>query len=214
MNLLIAIPTMDTVPVEFMKSLVALIEELQLEGVNYEVAYETGTLVYMARDRLADVAINGDYTHVLWLDSDMVFEPTLLEELQFSGKSFVTAIAHTRKAPYNSCLFKDIRLETLERWKATDYPGDIFEVAGCGFACVLIETAILKEVKEIYGTCFAPLPRYGEDISFCKRAGALGYRIYAEPNIRLGHVGKYVVYPEEEERFKGTISNINDLRER
>ena len=214
MKLLIAIPTMDTVPVEFMKSLVALVEDLRAEGVDYEVAYETGTLVYMARDRLAGVAINGDYTHVLWLDSDMVFEPSLLEELQFSGKSFVTAIAHTRKAPYNSCLFKDIRLETLERWKGTDYPGDTFEVAGCGFACVLMDADILREVKSVYDTCFAPLPHYGEDISFCKRAGALGYKFYAEPNIRLGHVGKYVVYPEEEERYKQTISNIDKLRER
>lgn len=214
MKLLIAIPTMDTVPVEFLRSMIALVEDLDLEGVDYEVAFESGTLVYMARDRLTDVAINGDYTHILWLDSDMVFEPNLLEELQFSGKSFVTAIAHTRRPPYNSCLFKDIRLETLERWKAKDYPGDTFEVAGCGFACVLMETGILKEVKEIYGTCFTPIPRYGEDISFCKRAGALGYRIWAEPNIRLGHVGKYTVYPEEEERYKGTISNISELRER
>ena len=214
MKLLIAIPTMDTVPVEFMKSLVALVQDLDAEGTDYEVAYETGTLVYMARDRLADVAINGDYTHVLWLDSDMVFEPSLLEELQFSGKPFVTAIAHTRKPPYNSCLFKDIRLETLERWHGKDYPADTFEVAGCGMACVLMETAILKEVKNVYKTCFTPLPHYGEDISFCRRAGSLGYKMYAEPNIRLGHVGKYTVYPEEEERYKGTISNIKDLRER
>lgn len=212
MKLLIAIPTMDSVPVEFLKSLIALVEDLQTEGVDYEVCIETGTLVYMARDRLASVAIFGDYTHVLWLDSDMVFESTILEDLSFSGNSFVTGIAHARKPPYNSCLFKDIHLETLSRWSGKDYPSDTFEVAGCGFACVLMDADILREVRKIYDTCFEPFPKYGEDLSFCKRATALGYRIYAEPNVRLGHVGKYVVYPEEEERHKTTISNIDTLR--
>lgn len=213
MKLLIAVPTMDNVPVEFLKSLVGLIEDLQTEGVDYEVLIENGTLVYMARDRLASVAILGDYTHVLWLDSDMVFEPSLLEDLSFSGKPFVTGIAHARRAPFNSCLFKDIHLDTLTRWRAKDYPSETFEVAGCGFACVLMEADILRDVQKVCDTCFTPFPKYGEDLSFCKRATALGYKLYAEPTVRLGHVGRYAIYPEEEEKYLGTaISNIEELR--
>ena len=81
MRLLIAIPCMDTVPVEFMKSLIRLTQKLSADGVDYTVAIESGTLVYMARDRLAGKAVNEGYSHVLWLDSDMVFEPELLEGL-------------------------------------------------------------------------------------------------------------------------------------
>ena len=205
MRLLVAIPTMDTVPVPFMQSLVRLAQRLDAEGVNYEIAYETGTLIYMARDRLASVAVNGDYTHVLWLDSDMVFSDSILEDLQFSGKDFVSGIAHGRRSPFLSCLFKSISLSTLERWKIEDYPTNTFQVAGCGFACVLIKTEIIRAVMLNSKTAFTPFQSYGEDLSFCKRATDLGYKIYAEPTVRLGHVAHLTVYPEDAERFKNEI---------
>ena len=205
MKLLIAIPTMDTVPVDFMKSLVNLTNRLKDDGVDFETCIESGTLIYMARDRLASVAVNGDYTHVLWLDSDMVFEPEIFEDLQFCGKDFVSGIAHGRRSPFLSCLFKNISLESLQRWKLEEYPKEPFEVAGCGFACVLIKTSILRDVMQTCKTCFTPFLQYGEDLSFCKRAVTLGYKIFAEPAVRLGHVGHLTIYPDDCERFRDEI---------
>lgn len=197
MKLLIAIPTMDTVPVQFMQSLIRLTQKLSADGVDYTVAIESGTLVYMARDRLAGRAVNQGFSHVLWLDSDMVFEPELLEDLQFSGKDFVTGIAHGRRKPFGSCLFKNIDLNHLELWTLDEYPNDTFEVAGCGMACCLMTTEVVKQVMIANGTAFTPLPQYGEDISFCKRAAALGFKIYAEPTVRLGHVAHLAIWPDD-----------------
>ena len=50
-------------------------------NVQYHVEIMTGTLVYVARDSLAKKAIRDGYTHTLWLDSDMVFEPDLMQAL-------------------------------------------------------------------------------------------------------------------------------------
>ena len=205
MKLLIAIPTMDTVPVVFMESLLRLTRRLSLQGVPYEVAIESGTLVYMARDRLACKAINGDWTHVLWLDSDMVFSENIVDDLQFCGEDFVTGIAHGRRKPFMSCVFKNIDLDHLERWQLEDYPISAFEVAGCGMACVLIKTDILRAVQMKDGTCFTPFPRYGEDLSFCKRAAALGYKIWCEPTVRLGHVGHLIIWPDDCARYLDEI---------
>lgn len=205
MKLLIAIPTMDTVPVPFMQSLVGLVQRLERDNVPYEVGIESGTLIYMARDRLASRAVNNDFTHVLWLDSDMVFSDAIVDDLQFSGKAFVSGIAHGRRSPFLSCLFKSLDLSKLERWELKDYPTDTFEVAGCGMACVLIEAKILNEVFLKFNTCFMPLLSYGEDLSFCKRAVSLGYKIYAEPTVRLGHVGHLTIYPEDAERYKNEL---------
>lgn len=202
MKLLIAIPTMDTVPVEFMKSLIRLTQKLSADGVDYTVAIESGTLVYMARDRLAGRAVNHHFTHVLWLDSDMVFEPEIVEDLQFCGKDFVTGIAHGRRKPFVSCLFKNIDLNHLELWKLEDYPTEAFEVAGCGMACCLMSTEVIKQVMIANGTAFTPLPQYGEDISFCKRARALGFHIYAEPTVRLGHIAHIAIYPDDTPRYQ------------
>lgn len=205
MKLLIAIPTMDTVPVEFMKSLIRLTQKLSADGVDYTVAIESGTLVYMARDRLAGKAVNEGYSHVLWLDSDMVFEPELLDDLMFSGKDFVTGIAHGRRKPFCSCLFKDINLDNLTLWKLEEYPKDTFEVAGCGMACCLISTEIIKQVMLINGTAYNPIPQYGEDLSFCKRATALGFKIYAEPTVRLGHIAHIAIYPDDTPRYQDEL---------
>ena len=108
MKLLIGIPTMDFVHVEFMKCLCALIQRLRDEKVNFDLDINSGTLVYLARERIAHRAINEEYTHVLWLDSDMVFQPSLLDDLMFSGKGFVTGIYHARRKGYASCIFKSI----------------------------------------------------------------------------------------------------------
>ncbi|MBQ2599322.1 MAG: hypothetical protein II580_06575, partial [Bacteroidales bacterium] len=71
MKLLVAVPTTDFVHVEFMKCLVELSNKLVKDGVDLEVKIMGGTLVYIARARLAHYAINEGFTHVLWLDSDM-----------------------------------------------------------------------------------------------------------------------------------------------
>ena len=200
MRLMIAIPAMDFVPTEFAESLGKLTARLARDGVDFELVFEKGTLVYMARDRLASRAVNHGYSHVLWLDSDMVFTDGILDDLMFCGRDFVTGIAHGRRKPYLSCVFKNLELTNLTRWTVDEYPAEAFEVAGCGFACVLIRTEILKAVLEKFNTAFTPYPMYGEDLSFCKRAVSLGYRIYAEPSVRLGHVGHQTVYPEDEVR--------------
>ena len=205
MKLLIAIPCMDTVPVDFMKSLLRLTQKLTADGVDYEVAIESGTLVYMARDRLAGKAVNQKFSHVLWLDSDMVFEPEIVEDLQFCGKDFVTGIAHGRRKPFTSCLFKNIDLNHLELWQLKDYPAEAFEVAGCGMACCLMSTEVIKQVMINCGTAFNPIMQYGEDISFCKRAHDLGFKIYAEPAVRLGHIAHIAIYPDDTPRYQDEI---------
>ena len=205
MKLLVAIPCMDTVPVFFMKSLLDFTKKLTEDGVDYKLAIESGTLIYMARERLAGSAVNQGYTHVLWLDSDMVFEPELLEDLMFSGKDFVSGIAHGRRKPFCSCLFKNIDLNHLELWKLEDYPKDTFEIAGCGMACCLMTTNIIKQVMINFGTAFNPFPQYGEDLSFCKRAAELGIKMYAEPTVRLGHVAHLPIYPDDVPRYQDEI---------
>ena len=205
MKLLIAIPCMDTVPVAFMQSLLKLTQKLTADGVDYTVGIESGTLVYMARDRLAGRAVNQKYTHVLWIDSDMVFEPEIVEDLQFSGKDIVTGIAHGRRKPFVSCLFKNIDLDHLELWQLEDYPKETFEVAGCGMACCLMSTEVIKQVMINHGTAFNPIPRYGEDLSFCKRAKEMGFRIWAEPTVRLGHIAHIAVYPDDVPRYRDEI---------
>lgn len=203
MKLLIAIPAMDYVHVEFVRSLLALKDELAASSLvqKLEISIESGTLVYIARDKLARKAVREGFTHVLWIDSDMVFTPGIVEDLLFCGAPVVSGIAVSRRQPFGSCLFSS--LHPVER--INDFPHEAFEVAACGFACVLTAVEALKEVLRVNNTCFTPTPTFGEDVAFCERATALGFKIMAEPSVRLGHIGHLIIYPDNAARYRDEI---------
>lgn len=210
MKLLIAIPTYDYMHFQFVDCFTKLIRRLDEDGIDYEVCFQGGTLVYVGRDKLAKKAIDEGFTHMLWLDSDMIFSEELLDNLMFSGKDFVTGIAHGRRAPHMSCLFKKV-WPSVTRWEGHDYPAQTFEVGGCGFACVFIKTEIVKAVWEKNGTAFFPMRELGEDLAFCKRARELGFTIWAEPTVWLGHIGHITVYPEYQDVYENSIVGFKEV---
>lgn len=201
MKLLIAIPAHEEIPVVFVECLLKLEARLRNDGIDFETKFNSGTLVYIARDKLANHAIDNGFTHVLWLDADMVFNDSIVDDLMFSGKPFVSGICHARRPPFMSCVFKS--LETLERFET--YPSDTFEIAACGMACVLMDVSILSSVRTAFQTCFLPTMKLGEDLAFCDRAKFLGFKIHAEPTVRLGHIAHVPVYQEDHERYMQSI---------
>ena len=197
-KLMIAVPCMDYMHCDFVKSLNALTIHLCREGWNFNVEIHSGTLVYFARNRLASKAINEGYTHILFLDSDMVFDESIVETLMFCGKDFVCGAFQARRSPYGSCVFKS--LVPVERVK--EYGMEPFRVKGCGMACTLISTEVLRKVQQKYGNCFDPAVyegiTMGEDTAFCWRADKLGEEIWCDPTARVGHIAHVPIWPGEE----------------
>lgn len=195
MNILIAIPCMDQVPALFAQSLACL-----RKVGDCRIAFQMGSLVYTSRNELAKWAIKNEADYVLWLDSDMVFDPDLLERmqktLQDNDLDILTGLYFRRTSPYTPVL-----LDKLEPYKTgwkhhdmTDIPeSGLFEVAGCGFGCVLMSTEVLMSVQAKHGYMFHPMNNGGEDISFCWRARDCGYKIMCDPELICGHVGYAVV---------------------
>ncbi len=198
MKVFIAIPSMDTVPALFCQSLALL----QRAG-DTVVGFQVGSLVYNARNELARQAIKAEADWVLWLDSDMVFEPDLLKRMlavcKENGIDFLTAVCFRRKPPYTPCLFD--RLEKVGHGASytaiMSVPEGRFKVGGCGFAGVLMSTDVLLSVAAKFGgRMFDPMEGFGEDVSFCWRARQCGYEIWCDSEIELGHVGNMVVTRE------------------
>lgn len=210
MKLLIAVPTYDYMHFQFVECLTRLIRRLDEDEIDYEVCFQGGTLVYVGRDKLTQKAMKENFTHVLWLDSDMIFNEDILDNLMFSGKPFVTGIAHGRRAPHMSCLFKSV-WPSPTRWEGHNYPNETFKVGGCGFACVLIKTEILAKVWVTNGSAFFPMRELGEDLAFCKRAVELGFEIWAEPTVWLGHIGHLTVYPEYEDVYQDSVQGFREV---
>ena len=195
-RLLIAVPCTDYMHADFVKSLVNMTSHLQREGIAHEVVLHVGTLVYLGRDSLCCKAMNDGFTHILFIDSDMVFHETAVEDLAFCGKDFVCGAFQSRRPPYGSCIFTS--LKPAERVEKDGYGTKPFRVAGCGMAFTMISSEILRNVKNKFGTCFTPTKEFGEDLAFCWRANETGAEIWCEPTARIGHIAHVPVYPGEE----------------
>ena len=154
MKLLIAVPTTDYIPAGFVQSLMELTAELNRQKVSYQVAIQAGTLVYIARNRLANKAVNEGFTHVLWLDSDMIFNEHVVDDLLFCGKEMVCGAFVSRRPPYGPCVYSSIQRNNIE--KVQEFGTKPFRVDGCGFACVLTTAELLQAVAQKFGTTFQP----------------------------------------------------------
>ena len=194
MKIMIAVPCMDQVPVQFCQSL-AMIEKVGA----CSLAMKSGSLVYHSRNDLATQALQNDFDFVLWLDSDMTFNPGLLKRmmatLQENDLDMLTALCFRRRPPYSPALFDklDIRGEECDFTEFEHIPGKLFEVGGCGFACMLMRTDVFLDVQGKHGNMFAPIGNNGEDVAFCWRARDCGFKIWCDPTIVCGHVAYQII---------------------
>ena len=195
MRTLIAVPAMDTVPTQFCQSLAML----QKEG-ECAISFNVGSLVYSSRNELAKRAIEMGADYVFWLDSDMTFEPDVLQKMfktiQENNVDILTGVYFRRVPPFTPVLFEklDMTENGCEWAEFKELPETgLFEVAGCGFGCVLMKTEIFINVFLKYGTFFNPVEGTGEDLSFCWRARECGYKIFCDPELPLGHVGHQII---------------------
>lgn len=101
---------MDLVPAQFANSL-AQMTSYGIEDTMVSTRFNIGSLIYSSRNQLASKALEDGADYVLWLDSDMVFNPTtlllLLKDIE-EGADFVTGVYYRRTAPFSPVIFKEL----------------------------------------------------------------------------------------------------------
>ena len=207
-KVMIGIPAFDTVSTSFFSSILAQ----RYDPVHqYLYAIEAGSMVYDARGRIAQRAINSGAEWLLMYDSDMVFSPettqmlldTAMGDMPYPdkggvAKDFVTGLYFMRRLPTKPLILKELDWyedETLGAQEVAegyeDYPRDaVFEIQGTGFGCCIMSVEMLKHMAVAYrSNFFTPMPRLSEDYSFCWRARKLGYKLWCDSRIRPLHAG-------------------------
>lgn len=200
MKTLIAIPCMDMVHTNFLKSILGM---RKVGEVQFQIS--CSSLIYDARNGLVKRAIEGNFDRILWLDSDMDFDPDLMERLSADmddGREYVTALFFKRKAPIKPCIYSELAyMRNPDNGNLTpiavcleDYPQDqVFEIAASGMAATMMTVDLAKRVQEKFGQPFSPQLGFGEDLSFCGRAKQVGARMWCDSRIKVGHVGMGVI---------------------
>ena len=203
MRTMIAVPCMDMLHTDFFRSCVGL----QLEG---EVQWTTcqSSLVYDARNKLLDLAVDGGFDRVLWLDSDVIFATDLLRRLSEHldmGKEMVTGLYFGRKPNHSPVIYKrcegtiqnDGFVPVIESYD--DYEHDaLFPVEACGFGAVMTSVPMLRRIKEQFPLPFFPERGFGEDLAFCWRVKEIGKEMWCDPTARVGHIAHIPIWPGEE----------------
>lgn len=196
-KVLISVPCRDQISVKFVEHLMNLVKPC-------ECMYRFGTsgLVFDARDEACSIALSGKYSHVLFIDSDMYFEPTALIKALERKTDVLTGLYFKRKENHEPVLYKAIgqrqyrdngtvKLHGFAEIE-TDLDRDYFPVEGCGFGFVLVRTEVLKKMHETNVSWFEPIPGLGEDLSFCERLKEFNIPIMCDTTIALGHYGEYI----------------------
>lgn len=216
-KILIAVPCMDQLPAQFAHSL-ATLTSYGIKDTQISIWFNLGSLIYTSRDQIAKKALIDEADLVMWFDSDMVFNPDTLQRLlKFidAGHDMVTGVYYRRTPPFTPTVFKtmDINEKGEATWTEFDeLPNEPFEVAACGFGCVLMRTEMFVAVFGKFGQMFTPVGSIGEDIAFCWRARQCGYKIIADPSIGLGHVGHSIITKEFADTYQLQLKKKNEGR--
>ena len=202
MKTLIAVPCMDQVPAQFCQSL-AMLKKVD----ECLVGFQIGSLIYTSRDNLSKQALKLGADYIFWLDSDMIFQPDILERMlnTIEPNTILTGLYFRRVKPFAPVLFDKLEMteDGCDWSEFEEIPKEPFEVGGCGFGCVLMPTDAVVSVSLNFKQMFNPMKGVGEDLAFCWRARQSGYKIICDPTISLGHVGHTVIDENFYNAYKG-----------
>lgn len=206
-NLIIATPGHSMMS-SYVRSLVALIQELNNRNITWGFSSEYSSLVGDARE----MTLNGNnqnniketrpfkgqitYDKIMWIDSDIAWAPEDVIKLYESDKDIVTGaymLASGEVVAYPKLLGNAYVYEEV---KAMTEPVKV-EACGFGFICVkqgVFESLTRPWFQSAMGTWVDKdtgeeyqFPIMGEDISWCKRVGDKGYDIWLDPTVKVTH---------------------------
>lgn len=197
MKTMIGIPCMDMIHTRFVSSLMGM-KRVGETHINFKVS----SMIYDSRNLICADAIEAGADRILWIDSDMRFDPDAMERLSAdmdeTGAEYVCGIFFGRNEKCEPVIYKDIKppamindvpVNRLTRFDP--YPKDsLFDIAGSGFGFVMTSVDLIRRVWNEFGPPFSQYPWCGEDLSFCYRVGQMGVRMLCDSRVKVGHLGQ------------------------
>lgn len=189
MQVAICMPHLGLIKAQTVQSLVKLFKNIK---VDWRVLMAEGCILHVTRERLCKRAVELGCSHVLFVDSDMSFEPEVLDKLLARDKDIIGVLCNTRSE--DKKLTVKIHDENGNIIKEIDDSG-LMKCAAVGTGFVLIKTEVFKKLPHPWffwesdedGEC-----KTGEDMWFCNLARKNGFEIYCDCTIEIGHVGDKV----------------------
>lgn len=204
-HIVIAIPAYSaTVSLATMRSIVHDLMQLMRRGDSVSVEDECGnTDITDARAAMVGKFLAGPGTDLVMVDHDVCWEANALLKLIDYPVEFVSGIYPKRIDPLQFAL-RYIE-DRPEIWG--DQKTGLIEVAGVSAGFMRCSRSMLEKMAEAYPGLayvrddktfwgfFDPYRlddgkrKLSEDYSFCQRWRDIGGKVWADPNIKMGHIG-------------------------
>jgi Anp1 len=154
---------------------------------------QTGSLISRQRQNLAMSAIDSGASHILWLDSDMMYPVTVAETLLQHRQDVVACNYSTRTEPIKGVAYK--RIGDWDSWlKPGNTTPRLQEAAGVGMGCMLTSTQVYEKLEKPWFEV-SWVDEYndfiGEDFYFCVLAREAGYKVMIDSVLsqQIKHIG-------------------------
>ena len=85
----IAMPCYDSVKINTMLSVIKLVEQFRLSGVKMGINTMKSPLIHQARNYLTSVFLTTEYQYLLFIDSDVEFEPDAVFRMLIAKKDII-----------------------------------------------------------------------------------------------------------------------------
>jgi hypothetical protein len=145
------------------------------------------------------------YTHLMWIDSDMVFTVKHFQSLFNHDKDIVSGI-YKMENNTQYAVVENLDMTYLKQHGTFQFLVDedmrkksgLFKVAYTGLGFTLIKYGVFEALTYPW---FEPLffkhedivEFCSEDVSFCKKARDKGFDVWVDPLLRIGHEKKGIL---------------------
>ena len=211
-SVFMAMPCYDSVKVNSMLSVIKLVQQLGKSGIECGINTYKSPLIHQARNYLTSVFLTTEYTHMLFIDSDVEFEPEAVLRMLVAKKDIICTPYRIKAEALTDQLYT---VSFKDRKGILVLPGGLVEIEAGPTGLMLIDRQVFKKIiknhpelklknKAIYDPGASHEFYYnffsfdfkdgysvGEDISFCRLAAANGFKLYANIQSPTVHHGSY-----------------------
>lgn len=186
-RMMIGVPCLDHIKTPTVTSLFAGTANLSMPA---QLNIRSASLVHDARNKIVERAIEQGATHLMFVDSDIVFPDNGIQKLYEQDKDIIGGLYFRKIAPHYPT-FSQLTGKTIT-FPTTFPKSKPFKVFGIGTGFLMIKVSVLKKIADpwfYFGEFHGQ--KMGEDIYFCNKARKAGFEAWCDPTIPLQHVGEY-----------------------
>lgn len=202
-NVLVSIPVHRTIE---LPTMICLLETVKSSKHNISYYFRIGDgLISRSRNELGRMLLQQGkkYDYLMFIDDDILWNPKdrPIDRLIARNKDIICGIYTVRDDTLRPAIRTKQMQQLAEKGKYKNQkvvlPKKVFEIEYGTSGFMLIKRECLKAVYQFSSHPFTPAldknkEYLSEDYAFCWRAKKLGYKVYADPTIKLGHIGQCV----------------------